>query len=122
MIAPSPTEVASALRVLAAWVESQATNANAGAPRVEWIDQKASPLGRRRHINAVRRLVAEGADGARIIGRKYLLTAEALEAELSHVTRGKTPASTQATPAPVDELADLRAKFEHPRVNGRVAA
>lgn len=110
MIAPSHAEVAAALRVLAAWFESQASNADAPAPRAEWIDQKASPLGRRRHINAVRRLVAEGADGARVVGRRYLLSANAIDAELGRVTRNAPVRSTPPAPV-VDELAELRARY-----------
>lgn len=53
--------------------------------RVEWIDQRESQLGRRRHINAVRRHVAENSQEARIVGRRHLLTAAAHEAELERI-------------------------------------
>ncbi len=47
-----------------------------------WHDQSASPLGRRRHIAAVRRRVAAGAGGAAIVDRAHLLSREALAEEL----------------------------------------
>jgi hypothetical protein len=56
----------------------------AGAP-LTWIDQKQSQLGKRKHINAVRALVAQGSPDARIVGRRHLLTAAAHEAELKRI-------------------------------------
>jgi hypothetical protein len=50
-----------------------------------WIAQDVSQLGRRRHIAAVRRRVAAGVGGAALVGRRALLSPEALEAELKHV-------------------------------------
>lgn len=47
-----------------------------------WFDQSASPLGRRRHIAAVRARIASGAGGAAIIDRRHLLSREALSEEL----------------------------------------
>jgi hypothetical protein len=70
------------------------------------IDQSASPLGRRRHIAAVRRRVAAGESGAAIVGRRHLLSRERLDAELA------TLAKTKRKPAaPVDDLAPLIAKY-----------
>ena len=59
------------------------------------VDQHQSPLGPRRHCTAVRRLVAAGEPGAAIVGRRYLLTREALAQELMRVGR-----ATAATSAP----------------------
>jgi hypothetical protein len=50
------------------------------------IDQSASPLGRRRHCAAVRRRRARGEPGAAVIGRRYLLSADALRAELERAS------------------------------------
>lgn len=50
-----------------------------------WHDQSASPLGRRRHIAAVRRRVASGAGGAVIIDRRHLLSRDALGEELETI-------------------------------------
>ena len=47
-----------------------------------WFDQSVSPLGRRRHIQAVRKRVAAGAGGAAIVDRRHLLSREALAVEL----------------------------------------
>jgi hypothetical protein len=76
------------------------------------VDQAGSPLGRRRHIAAVRARVAHGEAGAAIVGRRYLLAREALDAELATIA-GKRPAKAKAkaAPLPVDELADLRERY-----------
>jgi hypothetical protein len=54
------------------------------------LDQAASPLGRRRHINVVRRLHAQGDGGVAIVGRRYLATREVIDAELGRI--GRRPA------------------------------
>lgn len=56
----------------------------AGAPGM--IDQSASALGRRRHCAAVKRRVASGATGAAIVGRRHLLSQEALSEELARAS------------------------------------
>jgi hypothetical protein len=60
------------------------------APRIKaerekssvWVSQKDSPLGRNRHCAAVKRRISEGLEGAALIGRKCLLTADALREEM----------------------------------------
>lgn len=75
------------------------------------VDQSTSPLGRRRHIAAVRRMVAAGDPGAAQVGRRYLLTTDAVQVELSRMSRKpKAPAKGKAE-APVDELAAMRARY-----------
>ncbi|HEY2408854.1 MAG TPA: hypothetical protein VGI10_22770 [Polyangiaceae bacterium] len=71
------------------------------------LDQSASPLGRRRHIAAVRARVARGEPGAAIVGRRHLLAREAVDAELAALA--KRPRKAKA--APSDELASLRARY-----------
>lgn len=74
------------------------------------IDQASSALGRRRHIAAVRKRVAAGEPGAAVVGRRYLLAREYVDAELAALA--KKPSKTKtAAPMPADELADLRAKY-----------
>lgn len=46
------------------------------------VDQKESPLGRNRHCAAVQRRIAQCEGGASRVGRRYLLTQAALQAEL----------------------------------------
>lgn len=70
------------------------------------IDQSASPLGRRRHIAAVRGRVAAGESGAAIVGRRYLLAREAVDAELAATSK-----RLRKTRAPIDELAALRERY-----------
>lgn len=57
-----------------------------------WIDQEYSPLGSRRHVAAVRRRVLRRKPGevldAAIIGRRYLLTVDALAEEYFRPGRG----------------------------------
>lgn len=69
-------DVVAALRAAADVLEDRARARAASLS--DWIDQTASPLGRRRHCSAVRRFVAEGRDGAAIVGRRQLLRADLL--------------------------------------------
>lgn len=50
------------------------------------IDQSKSPLGRKKHCQAVRARLARGESGASVVGRKHYLTSEALEDELRRCT------------------------------------
>lgn len=50
------------------------------------VDQGASPLGRRRHCAAVRRRLARGEAGAAVVGRRHLLSADALGEELARTS------------------------------------
>lgn len=59
-----------------------------------WVDQASSPLGRRRHCSVVRCRQARGEAGASIVGRRHLLSAEALAEELGRATgEGAAPAA-----------------------------
>ena len=107
MSAPSLLDAAAAHRTLAAFYEAQAA-AQAPQRADEWIAQRGSVLGNRRHIAAVRRRVAAGLEGARIVGRRYLLTRAAIDAELGSVTATRALVGEPA----VDELASLRARLE----------
>lgn len=64
------------------------------AERREWVGQEDSPLGRRRHIQAVRRRLAAGLDGAGRSGRRYLLSADALAEELARPAEPKAETET----------------------------
>ncbi len=75
--------------------------------RSDWPDQQTSPLGRKRHCAAVRRLIAEGSPGAAKVGRRHLLSPEELAAELQRVSR--TRAKSEKAASVADELrAELR--------------
>jgi hypothetical protein len=83
------------------------------------IDQTNSPLGRRRHCHAVRQRMAEGKPGAAIVGRRHLLSREALNEELS-VTSRRTISRSSDTSAHVrgsvaDELRRELAALERRR-------
>lgn len=80
------------------------------AGEVGMIDQSSSPLGRRRHIAVVRRLVAEGQPGAAEVGRRYLLSRERLEEALAE--QGRKAGKKKAAPRQEhDVLAELRRKY-----------
>lgn len=51
-----------------------------------WVDQTTSPLGSRRHCAAVQRRVRSGIAGASVVGRRHLLSNEALAEELSRLS------------------------------------
>lgn len=50
------------------------------------VTQSGSPLGSRRHCNAVKRRIAAGLPGAAKVGRRYLLSQDALAEELSRTS------------------------------------
>ena len=50
------------------------------------VSQHGSPLGARRHRAAVKRRLENGQRGAAIVGRRYLLSHDALQCELSALT------------------------------------
>lgn len=77
---------AAALSALADILEAQARvlrGLTSGKPdTTAYVDQKTSPLGTRRHCAIVRKLVAAEKPGAAILGRRYLLTPEAINVAL----------------------------------------
>lgn len=62
----------------------------------DMVDQAKSPLGRRRHCAAVRRRRARGEAGAAVIGRRHLLSHDALSEELSRLSGQPKVATTRA--------------------------
>lgn len=72
------------LRHLAAILRAAADEADRLARHDEsehaaWIDQSSSPLGPRRHCAAVRARITGGLPGAVILGRRFLLSPEAVQ-------------------------------------------
>jgi|GEM_PF-1664484 len=97
----SPATLARVLRAAAEELDRIA--AEDSADRVDWIDQSASPLGRKRHCAAVRTRVARGLEGAAVIGRRHLL---------SQVALGEVLAVAGVKPTKEDDPArDLRSKL-----------
>jgi len=68
--------------------------AEQAAGHCDWISQADSPLGRKRHCAAVRRHLERGLDGVAIVGRRHLLSPEALRAALAEVGRPAPKASS----------------------------
>ncbi len=75
----------------------------AGAPGM--VDQSTSPLGRRRHCAIVRQRLAHGEPGAAIVGRRHLLSPQALSEALERAT-GRPVA------APTAKAGGVRAELE----------
>lgn len=69
--------------------------------RFDWVEQGTSPLGRKRHCAAVRRLVGAGHDGAAIVGRRHLLSPSALREVLGESGRAS---AAPAQPSVAQEL------------------
>lgn len=91
----TPAEFARVLR--AAAEEAERIDAEHRAEKREWTDQGRSPLGRRRHVAAVRRRVAAGDAGAAMVGRRALLSANALAEELATLSRGPRKVETETS-------------------------
>ena len=68
------------------------------------VAQSGSPLGARRHCAAVKRRLARGEPGAAILGRRHLLTAEALGEELQL-------ASVRAGPSRAEPAKSVRSEL-----------
>jgi hypothetical protein len=85
----------------------------------EWIDQRATPLGRNTHCAVVRRRIAEAAPGEDVgalrIRRRYLLTTVALREEMRRLSMAAPPVRkppAPAAPAAASEHSEiLRAKL-----------
>lgn len=95
-------DVEAAIGVIAEAIAERVAARLLAGERPGWIDQAASPLGRRRHCAAVRRRVAAGEPGAAILGRRHVLTAEALGEEMRVGKPKAKPTGTQ----------DVRAELE----------
>lgn len=79
-----------------------------GGADSEWVDQTTSPLGARRHCAIARRRLQRGESGASKLGRRWLLTREALAAELEH---GNASPPSQQPPASSGVRAGLERKL-----------
>lgn len=93
------------LEKLAADIEEILRLLKQGAPPKQtplWIaqtdeDGRDSPLGRRNHCKIVRERIAEGKDDAMKVGKRHLLTPEALQEELAR--RSSAPLRRTSPPA-----------------------
>lgn len=85
------------------------------------IPQTGSELGARRHREAVKRRVASGEGGAAIVGRRFLLSPEALREELGRLGGG-APVNDNRGPRPTGPGKTGRAReltdFERELVRG----
>lgn len=83
---------------LAARVAAQVVERLRGPAATDMVAQETSPLGRRRHCAAVQRRIAAGEGGASIVGRRQLLSVEALRQELERASK-----RSRAVEAPAPE-------------------
>jgi len=81
-------------------------------PALDWVDQKTSPLGPKRHCAAVRRRVAAGSSDAAIVGRRYLLAPAAITDELARLDEPAYRARQVARSSSRDIVAELEAELE----------
>jgi hypothetical protein len=88
--------------------------AAAGHPADGWRDQRRSTLGPRRHCLAVRRrLEADPNDpSAKIVGDRFLLTAEALAEELDRLGLKSGPATAPAPRKPQSPEAEAKERVQ----------
>lgn len=114
-MAPSASEI---LRALAASerkaAEAKATELERQASELEsrgadMVDHRNSQLGARRQCEIVRRRIERGQGGAAIVGRRHLLSREAITEELEKLSEKKRNRVTQ--PKATDQLVDLRARY-----------
>jgi len=96
-------------RQVAHYVVAELRTADCGG----MLDQHASPLGSRRHCACVRARVAAGDPGAAIIGRRHLLSPEALGEELQATsTKTRKPAKPKrSTEKPATVREELEAEL-----------
>jgi hypothetical protein len=72
----------------------------------DFIDQHRSPFGNRKHCGVTRARIAAGKPGAIFVGRRALLSREALDEELAALQKGK-----RKTVSAADDAADLAAEL-----------
>ena len=77
-------------------------------PEPGMLDQAGSPLGNRRHCSAVKRRLNGGEGGAAIVGRRHLLTPEALNDELERLSGRKGKALKPPINVRAELLQELR--------------
>lgn len=97
-----PVELGSFLDALVAAIADRVVE-RLGGEHEGWASQSESPLGSRRHRTAVCRRMAAGLPGAAKVGRKHLLSRDALAEELEALGKKST--------APKRETDDLEAKL-----------
>ena len=88
-----PTALEELLAHLADLVAEQVIDKLRAADLDDYVDQASSPLGRRRHINAIRFGELRGAQ----IGRRYLATKADVEAFISKTTTKRSAQKPEAT-------------------------
>lgn len=88
--------------------EAEAIAREDSAERRDWIAQADSPLGPRRHISAARRRLSAGLDGVSNVGRKWLLSPEALRDEMGRLDSRVESAKQDPELEADAELSELR--------------
>jgi hypothetical protein len=102
VIASDSELVARALEIIADRVAERVVAQLRSGEAPGWIDQARSPLGPRRHRSAVQRRLGRGEPGASLVGRRHLLSPEAVNEELARITKTKRPTAAAQS---VEQLA-----------------
>ena len=103
------TSLGDLARVLRAAAEAaDAIEREQKAERRDWVDQTSSPLGRRRHVAAVKRRIDRALEGVAMVGRRALLSATALEEELALLSKGPNKATATSEPEDVTSRLERR--------------
>lgn len=100
----APRDVGDALDVLADAIAERVVERLRTGDAPGMVDQVASGLGRRRHISFARRLIAAGDRRAVQLGRRYLLTVDAIDEARAHYSKRANGRDRQDADAD-DELA-----------------
>lgn len=110
MSAIDSDELAAAIQTLAGAIAAAVVRELRAPGEDQWVAQNDSPLGSRRHNAAVRRRLASGEGGAAALGRRFLLSKEALAEEL-----GRRPTQKRKSGAPSaskgDSFEDLKQRL-----------
>ncbi len=98
-------------RILAPLVAREVVRELRAAEQPGFVDQSKTTIGRRRHIELARKLIAEGSSDAAQIGRRYLVRRERIEAHASALTQKKRPSAVVQQPEASDVFSTFTARF-----------
>lgn len=82
-----PAALLTAVELLADAIADRVAAKLRNTSAASWVDQHASALGSRRHCALVRSLMKNGDPRASRVGRRYLLTGDALTEALAHAPK-----------------------------------
>lgn len=101
-IAKVPEALLPLVSLIADLVVERLAGLSQQTPNEATIDQSASPLGPRKHCETARRRLREGKPGAALVGRRWLLSPQAVQEALAEQSRAakRSPIRGRAAGAP----------------------